>query len=396
MAAQVILTPTWCLNQHQGLMRGDAILEYAREPVQDSAHLAKLIAARSSSWPKAKATPIVVLRNGKRLEVSLRRQHLYLDAGFLEGFRYSDVIIQRPQGEGDQSQAEPCTVAPTTTTFSSMDAALPAEQGAAETDSHQWWYARDQRRLGPHTRSELLRLLADGVVDHNAPVWKRGMSQWMKLAEVPELQALLSDIPPPLPEPEPLLPDAVLSSHPQVESRGIAKVAKQSDKSSSASPPDIAKHPDTGHAGTTKPLGTKWLKYWNYFSLPVGGLLGLFTALGLRGLSAPGFALNVGTIRFDAETLTALVIGVSLLQLVVAYGLHKLELWAWQLNWVIIVLAWISLALSVPPRSTPYPQSELAFLFAFKLILGGVLWIWPNYVYWKKRRGLFPRPPLPG
>ena len=116
----------------------------------------------------------------------------------------------------------------------------------------------------------------------------------------------------------------------------------------------------------TTALGTKWLKFWNYFSLPVGAVLGL-----LMALATP----DVGI----------LIAAVASLQIAVAFGLHYRQIWAWQWNWVIIVLTWLSAAV---PMSAEGPN-DFWGKSLIGLLLGAVIWMWPNSVYWKKRKSLF-------
>ncbi|MCD6492752.1 MAG: tetratricopeptide repeat protein [Archaeoglobaceae archaeon] len=119
----------------------------------------------------------------------------------------------------------------------------------------------------------------------------------------------------------------------------------------------------------TSSLGTKWLKFWNYFSLPVGGILQLL-------------------MLFAVPSLWVFLIPVSILQFVVAYGLHHRRLWAWKWNWVIIIIEYIT---GTIPILTPNIESyaKLVARLFFKAIFLGLIWMWPNYVYWKKRKVLF-------
>lgn len=117
-------------------------------------------------------------------------------------------------------------------------------------------------------------------------------------------------------------------------------------------------------------LGTKWLRFWNYFSLPVGGALGL-----LISIRVPELAI--------------IFIPISLLQLVVAYGLHHRILWAWKWNWVLLIITCMSMALPTPTPGIHSSEADLVVQFITKAVLGGLIWMWPNYVYWKKRRDLF-------
>jgi len=78
----------------------------------------------------------------------------------------------------------------------------------------------------------------------------------------------------------------------------------------------------------------------------------------------------------------------SILQFVVAYGLHHRRLWAWKWNWVIIIIEYIT---GTIPILTPNIESyaKLVARLFFKAIFLGLIWMWPNYVYWKKRKVLF-------
>jgi len=124
----------------------------------------------------------------------------------------------------------------------------------------------------------------------------------------------------------------------------------------------------TGVAASS--LGTKWLKFWNYFSLPVGGVLGLLMSLGVPALGI-------------------IMVPISILQFVVAYGLHHRRLWAWQCNWVLIIITYISIAIPTPTPGVYTGEADLVVQFVIKAVLGGLIWMWPNHVYWKKRRTLF-------
>ncbi len=132
--------------------------------------------------------------------------------------------------------------------------------------------------------------------------------------------------------------------------------------SASATPPEIS----------SPALGTKWLKFWNYWSLPVGGIVGL-----LMSVAVPPAAV--------------VLLPIAILQFAVAYGLHARRLWAWKWNWVLVILVY---CMVIPDAVSTYDTSRYsaadvwARLF-LRLLLAGLIWMWPNYIYWKKRRVLF-------
>lgn len=61
----------------------------------------------------------------------------------------------------------------------------------------------------------------------------------------------------------------------------------------------------------------------------------------------------------------------------VILGLHKRRIWAWKLNWFVLLL--IS---SVSARANGVP-------YLIGLLVFGYLWFFPNYIYFRKRKCLF-------
>jgi hypothetical protein len=70
----------------------------------------------------------------------------------------------------------------------------------------------------------------------------------------------------------------------------------------------------------------------------------------------------------------------------IGIGLIKRKLWAWKANWAIIIGEPILLAFN--KISHKPSQHQLILFLGFFAILG-IIWIWPNYIYFKKRRILF-------
>ena len=126
----------------------------------------------------------------------------------------------------------------------------------------------------------------------------------------------------------------------------------------------------------TVKLKIKWLKFWNYFSLPVGGIFGI--------LMSVGFLKSI-----ELMLLGIIVISMSILQLIVAYGLHHRKFWAWQWNWVLVAIVYMSLLIPIQTSGYYEDTAEFVAQSIMRMIVGSLVWVWPNYVYWKKRKGLF-------
>ncbi len=135
--------------------------------------------------------------------------------------------------------------------------------------------------------------------------------------------------------------------------------------------------------------GTKWLRFWNYVVLPAVGVVAL-------------------VMIFDLPRLRYEMLPIAILCVSVAFGLRERKLWAWRWNWIVIVI--ISLALLVPFTvrdthddfadlvahgigellSTDWAKlDDLVAPFAIRLVLVSLVWLLPNWLYWKKRKGLF-------
>ena len=66
--------------------------------------------------------------------------------------------------------------------------ASPAPEAAVASTEAQWVAAVGGEQTGPLTRDELFGLLAGGEVDQETLVWREGMEDWLRLADVAELE----------------------------------------------------------------------------------------------------------------------------------------------------------------------------------------------------------------
>jgi len=119
-----------------------------------------------------------------------------------------------------------------------------------------------------------------------------------------------------------------------------------------------------------KPLGTKWLWYWTYLHLPIGSLIGLIYSV----VQPSVWGVFV-------------VVPFAIFQLIIVYGLDRRRRWGWRLNWIIIV--WESFYFILSNLTGEIGSFEFGVQFMIRFILIGLVWILPNYIYWKKRATLF-------
>jgi membrane protease subunit (stomatin/prohibitin family) len=62
-----------------------------------------------------------------------------------------------------------------------------------------FYAAIDGKQAGPYTLEQLSQLVAAGTINAQSQVWKKGMAAWAAANTVPELAAVFSNMPPPLP-----------------------------------------------------------------------------------------------------------------------------------------------------------------------------------------------------
>ena len=108
-------------------------------------------------------------------------------------------------------------------------------------------------------------------------------------------------------------------------------------------------------------LPLSWFNFYVYFRLPAGIVLSFL----LLFLGGPIAVLN----------LINIVIGGSLF-----WGLKERKLWAYEMNFVVLILE--ALAYSVG-------KSSNAAVFVIFFIIFSLLWVLPNWIYFKKRKYLF-------
>jgi hypothetical protein len=139
--------------------------------------------------------------------------------------------------------------------------------------------------------------------------------------------------------------------------------------------------------------GTRWLSFWTNIALPI---YGIFCMVG--GL----ITLNPSTLSVRTVTHGIIGVGWSLFVLVVSLGLRHKKLWAWRANWIIVVgvsvclsafssvLAYLLMPTAEPFGQATYHQRLFTnYIILAAMLLPALIWFWPNYIYFKKRRSLF-------
>ena len=119
-------------------------------------------------------------------------------------------------------------------------------------------------------------------------------------------------------------------------------------------------------------LKTKWLSFWNYFCLPISGIINIYTVL---------FSLDI-LFCFIAAMF-------AIVQLSTAWGLHFRKLWAWRLNWVALLMSYYG-GVTLPRFiKLSYGYEEPGTQLVLRIFFGALIWLLPNIIYWEKRKNLF-------
>src|SRR5579885_1550946 len=93
-----------------------------------------------------------------------------------------------------------------------------------------WYYANNQQRQGPVSESEFNRLAAEGIIHADTLVWRQGMANWQRYAEVAP--------PPPLPKALPPVigpGEAAVASSAYAPAPATASIAPSASSSTGAS-----------------------------------------------------------------------------------------------------------------------------------------------------------------
>jgi hypothetical protein len=194
---------------------------------------------------------------------------------------------------------------------------------------------------GPLTVDEVKEMILYGTVNNSTLIWFEGLSEWSPL-------------------------EKFLLFFNNADAPIISEGQDQTNIENNS-------HCENAKSNYSSSLGLKWLKFWNYFSLPTGSFLGLLSILSVSPPITP-------VVFWD--------VGILILQFSLIYGLHQRRLWAWKLNWIIVITIFINVVTKVPVMIINKSDNILIMQFLIRLTIG-VLWLWSNYVYWNKRQGLF-------
>ena len=124
--------------------------------------------------------------------------------------------------------------------------------------------------------------------------------------------------------------------------------------------------PDASSKAEPEKLKTRWLRFWTYVYLPL-------SCLAILGQEGNGIVF--------------VVLGQIVFTIFVFVGLKRRRKWGWWLNWGVIALHW-KRTIEVGPIENYFNVENLLGLIAV-FLLGGLIWVLPNSIYFYKRRVLF-------
>lgn len=122
-------------------------------------------------------------------------------------------------------------------------------------------------------------------------------------------------------------------------------------------------------------LSTRWLFFYTYILLPFN----IFFSFGLPLAEQEKFLEQGIRTQINPMVFVPIII-VSMFISFVIYGLHKRRLWGWTCNWGFLVGTTLMGPMNTAPDIGTYIVA---------IILMSVMFLLPNYIYFKKRRYLF-------
>lgn len=122
----------------------------------------------------------------------------------------------------------------------------------------------------------------------------------------------------------------------------------------------------------------KWFKFYVYFRIPSGILLGFLSIFLLLKLE-----------NYPVSSVVFLVFNIFIL-IVLFLGLSNKDIWAWKFNFFVLIYETITISFNaIKSVAGLIGEDFLAFGFLFNLVIGGLIWLLPNWIYFKKRKYLF-------
>lgn len=245
-----------------------------------------------------------------------------------------------------------------------------------------WYYTQYGQRHGPVLEPKLRELITQGGVAPGDLVWRPGWPAWRRADVVEGLF-----VPPPL-------PGQRVDDGNQAESQTQFVSAPPSPPAPSPSEPALdaseRRHTDGERVqAPQKELPTKWLGFWIWCRLPLGAVIGVVSAFAPTGPTTQRSVLDPA----DPAAELAHVIGIAVSLVVavfvvtVAVGLHRRRVWAWRANWILLFGEALLLPADIVTNSVSASQTTLMYFVLLALVL--LLWVLPNFVYFRKRRSLF-------
>jgi uncharacterized RDD family membrane protein YckC len=74
------------------------------------------------------------------------------------------------------------------------------QQSKGERGMDEWWYVRNEEKIGPVSTSDLKSLLQRESIGTTTMVWQEGMDAWLPIGDVPALVSIKQAVPPPIPQ----------------------------------------------------------------------------------------------------------------------------------------------------------------------------------------------------
>jgi len=219
-----------------------------------------------------------------------------------------------------------------------------------------WYYSKSGKEYkGPVSTNNLSSKIEEQVVSEDTLVWKEGFSDWKSISDTAEFEEKFKKTtPPPLPRKD--------------ENKNRVEESNASDFLFDSESESNKKDSDSTDEETEQT--NRWLKFYVNFRIPFA----IFITL-INVLDPPPYYIS------DEKDLFRIIgLGIILIYLVLFWGLYKRKLWGWKFNWSFIF---------VEPLLGPFGVVSNPILLFIYITGGIILYSFPNYIYFKKRKHLF-------
>jgi hypothetical protein len=126
--------------------------------------------------------------------------HQWYELGMLDKEHYEEELAKLKAAGGSGAEEPAPASAPVPASAESSAASAPPPM-PPPLDAEEWYTAVNGAQQGPYNKAKIAAMLKTGEIKRDTQVWKKGMAGWIVISNVPELQDIIAELPPPVEAP---------------------------------------------------------------------------------------------------------------------------------------------------------------------------------------------------